>query len=316
MAAPAVGDTGFGNLLVGNLVVRADILATDDAGNQQFADFVIHPNLLAATQDQVAVGQDLADHGGNLELDLFVAVDLLDRAASLLKHLVDQRLKGVDRFDAANRLALVYLLDRKPQEALEALAGQVPGDIIPQWTTTRRHLKARALAELSRYKEGLALIKDDGSLDAETLRAEIFWKVRDWASASATYQRIVKATVKDTTDAAGNSVASALDDDAQRNVLSLAIAYALDRDQASLKTLRLRYLGRMSKGTYKESFDVVTAPSGNIPDDYRIISSKVAEVDQYRSFMKSYREKLLQRGQRAAPRPGPSASAEPAGAQG
>jgi hypothetical protein len=76
----------------------------------------------------------------------------------------------------------------------------------------------------------------------------------------------------------------------------------------------------MSKGAYKESFDVVTAPSGNIPDDYRVISGKVAEVDQFRSFMKSYREKLLQRGRAEPPRPGPSAAAPsapaPGGAQG
>jgi hypothetical protein len=97
-------------------------------------------------------------------------------------------------------------------------------------------------------------------------------------------------------------------------VLSLAIAYALDRNQPSLKELRQRFLGRMAKGSYKESFDVVTAPSGNIPDDYRVISSKVAEVDQFRSFMKSYREKLLQRGRAGQPRPGPSAAA-PAAAE-
>ncbi len=238
-----------------------------------------------------------------------VAVDLLDRSATLLRHLIDQRLKGLDRFDAANRLALVYLLDRKPQEALDALAGQVPANIIPQWAATRRHLKARALAELARYNDGLALIAGDSSLDAEMLRAETFWKLRDWPNTAIAYDRIIKATVKaDAKGANGEKPEAPLDEEAQRNVLSLAIAYALGRNQAALKDVRLRFLGRMAKGGYKESFDVVTAPSGNIPDDYRVISAKVAEVDQFRSFLKSYRDKLLVRGKAGSPRPGPSAA--------
>jgi hypothetical protein len=238
-----------------------------------------------------------------------VAVDLLDRSATLLRHLVDQRLKGRNRFDAANRLALVYLLDRKPQDALDALAGQVPADVIPQWATTRRHLKARALAELARYKDGLDLLAGDTSLDADILRGEIFWKLRDWTNASLAYDRILKITVPE--KAADATEEPALDEDAQRNVLSLAIAYALGRNQSSLKSLRQRYLGRMAKGPFKESFDIVTAPSGNIPDDYRVISGKVAEVDQFRSFLKSYRDKLMSRGKPATPRPGPSAAASP-----
>lgn len=243
-----------------------------------------------------------------------VSVDLLDRAASLLAHLVDRRLRGIDRFDAANRLALVYLLDRKPQQALEALAGEIPTNLIPQLAAARRHFKARALADLARYKDGLALIASDTSLEAEVLRGETYWRLRDWTNASVSYARIVKMTVKaNSKDANGELVEAALDDEAQRNVLSLAIAYALSRNQDALRDVRQIYIGRMSKGIYKESFDVVTAPSGIVADDYRVISRKVAEVDQFRSFLSSYRGKLLSRGAGTAPAPaptpGPSASA-------
>jgi len=239
-----------------------------------------------------------------------VSVDLLDRAATLLRHLVDDRLNGSDRLDASNRLALVYLLDRKPQEALDALAGQVPADLIPKSATARRHLKARALTELARYKEALALVNDDASIEADRLRAEVFWKLRDWVNAAIAYDSIIKVTIKDP-DAVkadkANAVPPALDAEAQQDVLSLAIAHALGRNQKALGDLRMRFLGRMASTGFKESFDVITAPSGIIPDDFRVITGKVAEVDQFRAFMKSYREKLLGRS-RPADRPAPAST--------
>jgi hypothetical protein len=120
---------------------------------------------------------------------------------------------------------------------------------------------------------------------------------RDWTNASIAYAHLVKETVQDgTKDKNGEPVEVALDVEAQRNVLNLAVAYALGSNQPALKDLRKRFLGRMAKTNFKASFDVVTAPSGNIPDDFRVISSKVAEVDQFRAFMKSYREKLMSRG--------------------
>ncbi len=255
-------------------------------------------------------------------VERLVAVDLLDRAATLLRHLVDHRLHGTDRFDAANRLALVYLLDRKPQEAFDALAGQVPADIIPEAATTRRHLKARALADLARYQDGLALIKDDTSVQAETLRAEIYWKLRDWTNAALAYAKVVDDTVKDVPAGknGGSGHEAALDENAQDNLMSLAIADALGRNQPALKLLRTRFLGRMAKTPFKELFEVVTAPSGNVPDDYRAIASKVAEVDQFQAFIKSYRDKLLNRGGHPAPAkapaPPPSASAQGTPTQG
>ena len=44
-----------------------------------------------------------------------VAVDLLGPAADLLNYQVDKRLDGVARAQVATRLAMVYLMDHKPQ---------------------------------------------------------------------------------------------------------------------------------------------------------------------------------------------------------
>src|ERR1043166_962460 len=49
--------------------------------------------------------------------DRLVSVDLLDQAAALLQHQVDHRLQGAARAQIAGRLAVIYLLGRKPDPA-------------------------------------------------------------------------------------------------------------------------------------------------------------------------------------------------------
>ena len=53
--------------------------------------------------------------------DRLVAVDLLDQAAELLQHQVDHRLQGVARAQVATRLAVIYLMNRKPERAIATL---------------------------------------------------------------------------------------------------------------------------------------------------------------------------------------------------
>src|SRR6185295_9017419 len=53
--------------------------------------------------------------------DRLVSVDLLEQAAELLQHQVDHRLQGAARAQVATRLAMIYLMNRKPDRALAAL---------------------------------------------------------------------------------------------------------------------------------------------------------------------------------------------------
>lgn len=50
-----------------------------------------------------------------------VDVDLLDQAAELLKYQVDNRLEGVAKAQVATDLAAIYLMDRQPEPALQAI---------------------------------------------------------------------------------------------------------------------------------------------------------------------------------------------------
>lgn len=214
-----------------------------------------------------------------------VGVDLLDRSARLLKHLVDERLTGTDRLKAANQLALVYLLDRKPDLALSVLSGELPPGLAPKIAAMRRHLRARALGEVARFKEALQLLKGDTSRDAELLRAELYWRLKNWGPAANAYQALVRLTP------AGKKGKS--EDKRQRYVLSLAISVALSGDGRRLEAVRKEFAAEMAKGRYRDAFNLVSGQSGPVPNNYEVISRKVAEVDLFQTFMKTYREKLL-----------------------
>ena len=51
-----------------------------------------------------------------------MAVDLLGPAANLLAYQVDKRLDGVAKAQVSTRLAAIYLMDHKPQQAVDVSA--------------------------------------------------------------------------------------------------------------------------------------------------------------------------------------------------
>jgi len=85
--------------------------------------------------------------------DRLVDVDLLERAAELLTHQVTYRLKGNEKARVGTRLAVIHLLDGKPEKALTALAESEGATLPATLQDERRYLQARALAELDRVDE-------------------------------------------------------------------------------------------------------------------------------------------------------------------
>src|SRR5262249_26909195 len=108
--------------------------------------------------------------------DRLVSVDLLDPAAELLQHQVDQRLDGVAKASVAARLAVIYLMDRKAEKALDVIRSskqtRLPDDLLAQ----RSLLEARALGDLKQYDQALELIAADESSEAGRVRAHLLWQ--------------------------------------------------------------------------------------------------------------------------------------------
>ena len=75
LAAAAVGDAGFGEAVVADGVVAADVLGAEDTADLQLAEFAVDADLLAGGDGEVAVGEDLGDDTGEAEGDGLVAFD-------------------------------------------------------------------------------------------------------------------------------------------------------------------------------------------------------------------------------------------------
>src|SRR5262249_2992695 len=82
--------------------------------------------------------------------DRLVGVDLLDQAADLLQYRVDNRLQGAARAQVATRLAVIYLMNRKPDKAQAVLRGTRTADLSNEIRIPRLLIEARALSDSGR----------------------------------------------------------------------------------------------------------------------------------------------------------------------
>lgn len=216
-------------------------------------------------------------------VDRLISVDLLAQAAELLQHQVDNRLQGVAKASVATRLAVVYLLDRKPEKALAAIH-QSRQTLLPDTLAReRRLLEARALSELRQYEAALDVV--DGLEDSETtrLRADIYWAARNWPAAAAKLEALV------TPLQAGSQP---LERDARFNVIRAAIAYSLADDAAGLARLHAGFAAKMSASEDSRTFEVVSAPIDSQGVDFREFARQVASSDTLEAFMSGFRERF------------------------
>ena len=219
--------------------------------------------------------------------DRMVSVDLLTQASELLRHQVDKRLAGTAQAQVATRLAVVYLLDKKPAEAIQILEKTQQIQLPLALANERIRIKARAQMELGRTVEALQSLSDDKSQDAQFLRGDILWSGQRWAEAGAKIEELL-------TPVKGSE--TKIDQMNQSLVLRAAIAYALAGDRSGLSRLTSTFGSRMAKSSDAASFTALT----NAPDisntDFRELAGKIASTKTYESFLTAYRERIRSGG--------------------
>jgi len=216
--------------------------------------------------------------------DRMVDVELFDRAEALLEHQVDFRLTGTEKARVGARLALVYLLDNKPEESIRVLDNSdVPG-VSSELETQRRHLRARALLDTDRGAEAMASLEGDLSKDAELLRVEYYRDTRDYLSAAETFQRLVG-------EDQGNVIEN-FGDERARYVLNWAVNLAMGGQERTLNMLKRRYGIVMAQSPYAEAFSLITSSPSQGLIDYRTLANKVDEVESFQGFLGNYRDQL------------------------
>jgi tetratricopeptide (TPR) repeat protein len=215
--------------------------------------------------------------------DRLVQVDLLDRAASLLENQAKTRLTGLDQARVATQLALVRLLDHKPDDAITALDLQLSADLPADLVRQRRELRARATAEQGKPDAALKILDGDDSSDADRLRADIYWRSHNWTAVAALLQRGLTPPAPDNT----------IQPEAAAAVIHIATADVLGNDRAGLDQLRQRYAAAMDKTPLKDDFRLL---AGNMTGggNFRTLADKVAQLGDLQSFMSVYRQRLTQ----------------------
>lgn len=221
--------------------------------------------------------------------DRLVAVDLLDQASELLDDQVRHRLTGNDQARIGARLALVRLFDNKPAAALDALTvSTVPG-MPAELEQQRRHLKARALTDLARFDEAVALLAEDTGIDADMIRADIYWKNQDWRNAGQVLKRLVQAS--------GAHPGQPLDGVQARHVLNQAVALTLGGDDYGLRRLGDDYGTAMDATPYRDAFRLIAPDRGiafaGLND---AVADNVENVENFQAFLAAYRDRLQKDG--------------------
>jgi Arc/MetJ-type ribon-helix-helix transcriptional regulator len=212
--------------------------------------------------------------------DRLVGVDLLDQAAELLQHQVDHRLQGAARAQVATRLAIVYLMNRKPDRALATLQATRVADLSNDLRDQRLLLEARAMSTLGRHDIALELIANINSREAVRLRSDVLWASRRWREAGEQTELLYADRWREF---------SPLNDAERSDILRAAIGYALGEESIGLARLREKYQPKFAEGPDRRAFDVVTAPTGTNGVEFQDIAKKIASVDTLDAFLRDLR---------------------------
>ena len=214
-----------------------------------------------------------------------VAFDLLDPATELLSHQVDNRnLVGQSRAQIAADLAAIYLMDRRPEKALQSLNATRISGLSDELRIERRLLEAAAHMELERYGHAIELLETLSTDRARDLLAEVHWRARTWGAAGRSLQRTLPAGGARLTGAQLQTAVRA------------AVAYRLDGDLEGLSNLRAAYLD-VVKGTEEEStFDLLTSTNdvstARLTDTIR----RLADTTTANAFLTNLKQRFSRAG--------------------
>jgi tetratricopeptide (TPR) repeat protein len=235
--------------------------------------------------------------------DRLVSVDLLDQAAELLQHQVDNRLQGAARSQVAVRLAVIYLMARKPDRAIQVLRASRSGDLPNELRNQRLLIEARAQSDIGRTELALEVIANLQGLEVERLRADILWKARRWRDAAEQIEKIYGERWNNFTPLA----------DAERaDILRAAVGYALSEDAIGLDRWRTKYAPKMADGPDRRAFEVVTTPFNATAPEFGDVAKVVAAADTLDGFLRDIRAKFPETtGPSATTAPQPAAPATP-----
>lgn len=221
--------------------------------------------------------------------ETLVEADLLDRAATILKHQIEHRLKGSEALRVSLRLAAIQLINKRPSDALSALdnASEYLLSVNEGEKKAREReiklLRARAISQQGYPVEAInMLVEMPVDEDVNRLRADIAWRAGEWdEAAEALGQMIVDTKV---------SPSGQLTKKQSELILNRAVALNLADNRVALSQLRERYDAQMRATSKARIFEVLTRPrKTSVLADRETLMHVVSEVDMFKAFLDNYK---------------------------
>jgi tetratricopeptide (TPR) repeat protein len=212
--------------------------------------------------------------------DRLVAVDLLDQASDLLQYQVDHRLQGAARAQIATRLAVVYLMNKKPDRAIAVLRGTRSANVSDELRSQRLLLEGRALSDTGRPDLALEVIANLDGREVTRLRSDILWSAKRWDESAEQIELMYGDRYKEFTP---------LSDVEQQDILRAEIGYALSSDTIGLARFREKYAAKMAETPDARVFDIVSAPLGSSGDQFATIAHAATSIDTLEGFLREMR---------------------------
>lgn len=215
--------------------------------------------------------------------DRLVAVDLLDQASELLQYQIDHRLEGSARAQVASRLAMVYLMNRKPERAIAALRTTRIADLAGELRQQRLLLEARAQTDIGRHDLALDIISNIGGREAIRLRSDIYWAARRWRESAEQIELLYGDRWRDFPPL------SAIE---KSDVIRAAVGYSLAEDAIGLVRFREKYNPKMEGGSDRAAFDMVARPASANSADFARIAKMAATIDTLDGFLREMKTRF------------------------
>ena len=215
--------------------------------------------------------------------DRLVAVDLLPRAQELLLSLLYKPdVPHEDQAKIGARLAIIYLFENKPSFAIEAIEATNFVDIPEGLKSQRNIIASRALSDLGRVNDALALIKDDSSANAILRKFEIYWNSQDWDKASNTIKQLIEEPTP------GKELST--------QQINYILDWATTLKRAGKETVLIRLKNKFEpyfKGTaHQSAFNVLTNHLEEDKIDIGAIKTVISDIKSFNNFARFYTSSL------------------------
>ncbi len=215
--------------------------------------------------------------------DRLVSVDLLDQAGELLQYQIDRRLDGAARAQVASRLAMIYLMNRKPDRAISVLRSTRIGDLANELRMQRLLIEARAQSDIGRHDLALEIVSNMSGREVIRLRSDIYWAARRWRESAEQIELLYGERWRDF---------QPLTPEEKADIIRAGIGYSLAEDAIGIARLREKYAAKMENGADKVAFDAATRPASANSSEFITIAKMAGSVDTLDGFVREMKQRF------------------------